>query len=302
MLLICEGLDRTGKSTLAEQLLMADPMLALLHFDKPKQHPLNEYLHPIEHRSWDAVFDRYHWGERVWPTVFGRSTDYDAVMHAYVELALESRGAVVVQTRRDLDEVKSALLEDDEPLLPDDVERADALYDEVRRNSLLPSFTHNIRSSSSIGFVALATRRAQTAAAFANITPRWVGSLEPEVLLVGDVVGPGADGHTLPFVPFASTSGHFLINELLKYGGRRSLQRTAIVNSSRPNGRPEPVHDLWQAMWEPPVVALGRNAELTLLKQDVPFQSVQHPQYVRRFERGRGPGWYAEQIEKASRL
>ena len=47
MIFVIEGLDRTGKTTLARQL--ADTHgLPYRHFSKPEQHPLDEYCRPIE--------------------------------------------------------------------------------------------------------------------------------------------------------------------------------------------------------------------------------------------------------------
>ena len=120
-LLIVEGLDRTGKSTLAD--IVSEKMGAdVLHFSKPKVHPLNEYLYPLEDMDPDAslVFDRYHVGEVVWPEIWDRETPYDFAMHTYVEMVLRSRGAHMVRTLRDMDEIRAQLVAEDEPLSPGD--------------------------------------------------------------------------------------------------------------------------------------------------------------------------------------
>jgi hypothetical protein len=130
----------------------------------------------------------------------------------------------------------------------------------------------------------------------AQDTPRWLGYPDPDVLLVGDEVGPSSRGWTLPFVPYRGTSGHFLLDEL-----RRTKLRPAIVNSQTPDGSVEAIRALWGTLGRPAVVALGKKAEDRVASSGIPYDVVHHPQWWRRFNRKTGPGAYARELEIAAR-
>lgn len=310
MLVVIEGMDRTGKSTLAAQL--ADEYhLENLHFDKPSQHPLAEYLRPVEAGPRRAVFDRYHVGERVWPRVFGRKSEYDDAMHLHVDLTLKSRGAVMVRPLRhwqSKEEMYRVL--EDEPI--DYLQWLDAedMFIEEYRTSRLEVFAWCLCHDTPEKRGKIVHRAGQLgyeARKLADITPRWIGSTTPDLVLVGEQVGPGGKGEwILPFVPFRGTSGHFLMSELALLP-QQVQARTAIVNAYDPTGRLEPIpqllarfsqHRVGTYPRQPRVVALGKKADKELTAQGVEHGSVPHPQYVRRFQRAKGPGWYGKEILK----
>lgn len=294
MLLIIEGLDRTGKSSLAHSLVQ-DHKLDYRHFSKPEVHPLEEYERPLEHGPPRAVFDRFHLGEVVWPVVFQRQMIMDAAMVLHIELLLESRGAVLVRPWRPTEEIVEAARRDGEPAQGDDIWTAAHMFRLQWQRTQLPWFNWNLLEDSHATrqpFIQAAIRRAESARVLNGVTPRWIGHARPNVLLVGDEVRSGTDW-TLPFVPYLRTSGHFLMEELIG-----STIRPAIVNSRKPNGDPEPLNRLWFGLGKPRVVALGRRAESVLQKTNIPHGAVPHPQYVRRFLRSKGPGWYRDEIER----
>ena len=307
MLIVIEGLDRTGKSTLGHQLSNAFK-LEYRHFDKPQAHPLDEYLRPIEEAPVRAVFDRYHVGEAVWPIIFKRPTEMDPVMHTYIELALKSRGAVLVHAQRPVHEIIHACKVDEEPVDEEQIRLARVLFDthlRTKKNNLgyvLPTYEWTLGDTARLDTI---VKRAKAEATWVDdiheCSTRWVGDPSPDLLLVGDQVGPGSNGWTLPFVPYRNTSGHFLFGELMRHVPL--LTRVAVINSNQPDGSPELVDKVWDRMSRPPIVALGNEARARLIRQglgDVP--SVPHPQYVRRFLRKKGPGWYVNEIVKAGGL
>lgn len=313
MLIVIEGMDRTGKSTLA-QYLAQEYHLESVHFDKPSQHPLAEYLRPVEAGPRRAVFDRYHVGERVWPAIFGRQSEYDAAMHLHVDLTLKSRGAVVVRpVRHWRNDAEIYRVLEDEPIGYEQWHEADALFREELAKSRLRVFPwclcHNTLDSRG-AFILEAGKRSHQARKLAGITPRWIGSPEPDLVLVGEQVGPGGQGEwTLPFVPFRGTSGHFLLSELLHLTPEQQ-GRVAIVNALDPSDELEPLPELLEQFAvfrtgtiprRPRVVALGKTADKALTAQGVEHSSVPHPQYVRRFLRKNGEGWYANEIQEATR-
>ncbi len=77
-IIILEGLDATGKSTLAEWLYRKLPApVALLHAGPPRATTaIREYVMPlgIAGDGYVVVCDRWHLGERVWPDIFDRDS------------------------------------------------------------------------------------------------------------------------------------------------------------------------------------------------------------------------------------
>lgn len=312
MFVVIEGLDRTGKTTLSRKLQGSVRFLDYVHFSKPTTHPLEEYVRSLDEPLLPhAVFDRYHWGETVWPHVFKRPTAYDEPMLLYTELVLESRGAVMVHTRRDPEEIVRSCAEDGEDMQGEkQVRMADALFGITAAHSLLPVIDYVWDDEDAFHrIVGEAQARHWTASALIEDTPRWIGYLTPNVLLVGDQVGPGSAGWTLPFVPYRNTSGHFLMEELVRESPRDRLPgdtstiiKPAIVNSRAPDGAPEAVENLWIDLGSPPVVALGAVADQRLKRYGINHQTVPHPQWWRRFNRKAGEGSYARTIKEAAGL
>src|SRR3982751_3015453 len=106
MLIILEGPDCAGKSTLASKLAcelekqFPSNTVTLLHKGPPEAHPLDEYEWPLlsyrPQRGQHIICDRWHWGESVYPTVLGRPSLLDDGIRFHIEMMLRSRGAVVV--------------------------------------------------------------------------------------------------------------------------------------------------------------------------------------------------------------
>lgn len=122
-LIIIEGVDRTGKSTLAQKLVdrfseAGDRHVQLLHFGPPQQGALSEYLQPLldyDPRVDDVVCDRFHLGELVWPHFFDRPPRITTSERGLIELFLHSRGAVLVHCTRDILGLRQAFREADPP-------------------------------------------------------------------------------------------------------------------------------------------------------------------------------------------
>lgn len=122
-LIIIEGVDRTGKTTLAETLishLQLDEThhTQLLHFGPPKENALSEYLGPLldyDPRKDHIVCDRFHIGEDVWPHFFDRDPRMTTSERGLIELFLHARGGVVVHATRDILGLREAFRNSDPP-------------------------------------------------------------------------------------------------------------------------------------------------------------------------------------------
>jgi hypothetical protein len=299
LFIVIEGVDLTGKTTLAQQIQRSIGGSALyVHFSKPNEHPLIEYEQTIiGYNILDKlILDRAHWGETVWPHIFQRESLLDEPAWRHIEMFYMSRGAVMVHAHRDEARIISDLALRDEPLTPAGVKRALELFDLARGDSALPVLDHDFDAApiNEHGLISVAVDKAIEAGRVLKVSPFFIGSPRPRVLLVGEQAKEPE--YLLPFVPFKNTSGHFLLDEL---GPGRAWQRCAIVNALTPFDKEEKLHELWQAMKRPVVVALGKTAAEALYEQEVPYSAVPHPQYVRRFLRKNGQGWYLNEIKDA---
>lgn len=310
MLILIEGVDRTGKSTLARSLAGATG--AVLHFSKPTVHPLNEYARPIEAyrpgKGERLILDRGHVGESVWPLLFRRESLLDESSRRWLELFYLSRGAAIVWATRELSSLERACEEDGEPIWGDDVRTADAAFREVLKHGACPTFEYD-QERKPIPFKALDALDAweRYCARIFKVHHRWIGSPMPQLLLVGEQVGPAArrvddldpsESRTwdLPFVPYRGTSGHFLLEDL----PNGLWQQIAITNALQPNGEPEDLPSLVGALGYPKVVTLGKEASAVAAQQGVKHGEAPHPQFVRRFKRSEGPGYLTRLILEAA--
>src|SRR5690348_14510865 len=104
MLIILEGPDGAGKTTLANEIirfftglsLHRHEPIELLHKGPCISHPLDEYELPLINYRPGAkhiVCDRWHLGEAIYPAILKRNTKWDVAIDRHIELFLRSRGA-----------------------------------------------------------------------------------------------------------------------------------------------------------------------------------------------------------------
>lgn len=292
MLIVIDGVDCTGKTTLART-LKYHYGFEYRHAGPPTSHALDEYVASLEgfNPFCDrVVLDRFHLGELVWPRVFERDSTYVPEVHRYVELFLRSRGALIVACDGDDEDVRRRLeTRGDHALQPEQVKNALQLFRDAFAASHLPRTAHSIEFPTSVDeLVRRAHNLAWDASRTYEVTPEYVGSSDVDVLLVGDEIGSGSGGMRVPFVPRPGTSGFYLMSAIddVQYD-------VGVTNSTAP------VANLCTRLGLPRVVALGNNATKRLSDAGVPHGIVPHPQYVRRFhhaERER----YARDIARAA--
>jgi hypothetical protein len=282
MLIVLEGTDGTGKSSLADRL--AEGLdgsgyhnVDVWHRSAPTTHPLNDYV-PGEGRH--LILDRWHWGERVWPKIFDRKSDYDHEMFFHTEMLLQALGALVIRCTDDPEAIILRLKERGEAALREDqVQTAEGLYDFVERTSLIKPMHYRITDEQVPPFVII--RRAQNLERNAIVRHGRLGILggrDAWLLLVGERVGPNPKWPTMiPFVPYPNTSGHFLLEGL---NATNSLTKIMLTNAFIDNTPKE----LFPLADHRMVVALGQAAHEELTRQGITHGTVPHPQYVRRFK------------------
>ena len=230
MLIAIEGVDLTGKSTLAAELAEAWGA-SVTHAGPPSYGSLVEYEDPLalydplgdEH----VVLDRWHVGEYVWPAIFRRPTDLcDPAVRRHVEMFMCSRGCTVVYTTRDYVSLHEALGDSDEPLRPSHLARALELFDDALNEGHNRGFVfdhdHERRRLEPHDLSFVAGQASEDVWPLHAVTPAWIGHPEPRYVIAvsghSDLLpgrdGPGLDptvAHLLRSLPERAWRGFALV-------------------------------------------------------------------------------------------
>ncbi len=296
MLIILEGPDLAGKSTLAARLQTylavkyPHHTVTLLHRGPPTQHPLFEYVEPLlryrpggnEH----IIIDRWHVGEVVYPRILNRPTQLTPAVYRWINMFLQARGALIVHVSAADDELRRRYAErgDDSRSLSE-VLAASQQFHRTMFELLPYANLQPWHESPTLvdEIVSIAANREALTTHTRQLTT-YVGSPYPRTLYVGDQRACRAKswrcGHIdracawwPSFGPFPGTSGEFLMRALIP--GTCGLVNVNDVDDIGP---------LFGSYDRPNyVVALGRAAQRALEKMGVKHTAVPHPQYVRRF-------------------
>lgn len=287
MLIILEGADGSGKSTLADRLVdllatnLPGDTVELRHKGPPTQHPLDEYETPL----WDyrpgqgkhIICDRWHLGELVYPKVLGRESLMDDVTRWHIDQFLKCRGALVIYMTAPLNELVDAV-----ETRGDDLIKASMLlsitqtYDDVIQKCQIPSFIVK-HEDADPSIILSAADSLEVSHVGLNEYTTYIGPRYPGMLLLGDQRNVSPDKLMLPspaFMPYPSTSGHYLLKSLLSLDDARNVGIANACDVDNVNG-------LWAELGYPKTVALGNHASLNF---PTATRHVPHPQWVRRFK------------------
>ena len=293
MLMLLEGTDGVGKSTLAQRITewlrehRPNDSVELWHRGVPSQHPVDEYVVPLlgyrPGRGHHIICDRWHWGELVYPRVKNRESLMDDAQFWYAEQFLRSRGALGVHLWRDVVELQDVFRERSEFVLTEtELMTTRNLFTHVRGAALISSVEVRPDESDVVEFLVAEAVRAENQARILNDFVTYIGPPEVDALLVGDVRGLSSR-HPLgtAFMPYPSTSGAYLSRALLARLHHLDGARLGIVNGCDVDA----LAKVMSVVQPISVVALGNNAHRACagLLGSYPNGAVPHPQYVRRF-------------------
>jgi hypothetical protein len=284
VLIILEGPDWSGKTTLVEKLTKQLHDCTVIQLQrgplKPESDPVFEYTHQIDGytpgRAEHVIADRWHLGELVYGPLKREGSRLTPAQRWYIDAFIAARGGLIVYVDESLDVLQlRALMRSDDYVDASELRLIKLGYDVALTHSYAPLLritpSVQLNATDAILRAALVSDQyAQPLAAF----PTYVGPMRPGILLLGERRGPrNLNGHRSAFVPYPGTSGAYLVEAL-----QLEERRYALANALE-----EDLELLCQVTQPMSVVALGHAANDAATKAGVPHGAVPHPQYWRRF-------------------
>ena len=276
MLIVLEGPDCVGKTTLANQLATAmRPTATILHKGPPDPgaHALDEWVKPLKDYkpgNGNLILDRWHLGEPIYSDIKHRRSILDQASWTYIDLFLASRGALKLILTLPEGELRRMHERMGETFVTaDELVDIDWWY----RKVMFGGWSIQHSRMTSVQSIVNAAVRMDVEAHPLRAFDTYVGAPKPELLLLGERVGPRNQGKTA-LMPYPSTSGKYLLDACgwIAWGG------VGIANACQE----DPVF-LWDVLGKPRVVTLGREAHKACEDAELAHGAVPHPQYVRRF-------------------
>ncbi len=301
MFIIIEGLDRSGKSTLAE-IIARDFNFKLIHCSKPQtNNPYQEYLQLFqEYEGQDVVFDRFYLGEYVYSNLYRDGCTISDFQFWVFDMLAKKNDALLIYSSTDAKTIYNRCVATNESLAEfnynNDINKAIELFNEIilKKSSLNPIFYDSAKCSAQT-FVAhvqpLIERRTNTS--FINsklntIDARSTGSRNAEIMIVGEQLRPKA---TLNEYPFSSgTSSEYLYSTLKESNlYKKDIYLTNAFKPWLPNDDVAAEILKLEIQWIKPktIVFLGQKAADFATKYEIDDDSnkimIPHPSYWKRF-------------------
>jgi hypothetical protein len=288
MLIIVEGPDGAGKTTLVTELGLAawrEGYGSVLVNPKraPRQDTLVEYAVGLDFYRPDGrrvlILDRSWLSEDVYGPLWRDGGGLHPTVRTYLNAWAHARGALLVRLDVDDEELERRLAaRGDDDVAPEDAKVYAARYREQAIE--WPGHRLNPTVDQVIG---RATERQQDAAHLAGVRS-YVGARHPDLVFLGDAKSPSvaSAGFTTCFPPTVGSAAREVlwpaITELTPNGND-----FGVLNANE-----EDIAGAYEALGSPVVICLGREAEKAAASGGVPVRgTVPHPQYIKRFHYAR---------------
>lgn len=300
MHIIIEGLDRSGKSTLA-QLLSDQYGFPIVHCAKPKGDPFKEYLELFKkYDGEDVIFDRFYHGEFVYSELYRDGCTIDDFQLHQLDMLAMANSTLLIYATADNDTITARCKATNESLEAfnylDDIPKAKHLYKDVFSRSYLNYFLYDSSKCTAEEFVrpfkfeiTLAWETSLVRRRLKLIDARSTGALVNSTVLIGEQLRPGASIDETPF--FSGTSSQYLFKCLHQSNlFKRSIY---LTNAFKPWLRTEEMQAevlaLELKLIRPhTIIFLGnRSAEFAkqynVVPNDTAIIVLPHPSYWKRF-------------------
>ena len=296
MIIVLEGSDCTGKSTLAQEFVKRGFKYEHFGVPAPDEDLFKTYTDALLNAQGDVVFDRLHVGALVYAEIMRNS---QGPMITVTELRLLNRlilglGGAIVFCETYVDDILKLWRERQhgeyvkaEERLQSIIVRYHDLY--IEELLLLPNvLTYDFaRYRGNPGIFAQCIINPEMQAAFQHndaILPLGlIGSPTRKYVLIGEQIG-GDKSYDLAFYN-ANGSSDFLNTALWEAGYQE--HELAFTNAYDRDGEARNLYRLYRNRPGQIFIALGRVAGEQCAHYGVPYLQSPHPQYVKRFQSNR---------------
>jgi hypothetical protein len=262
MLILIEGCDGTGKTTLANHLVthLGGPEKAeIIHRGVPTSHLLDEYELPlfdyVPFESKSIICDRWHIGADVYGPLKRHDGGIDPVIYWHMDSYFKAKGALLVYTEMPLVEPAARVVDrGDDYIDPLEIPAIITKYREAITRTTLPVF------GSTTGFhdaapIALLGSSSEISAEQTGWFKSYVGPRRPTKLYIG------ASETAIAFMPYEGTKEYGIIKEF----GLDNTVAAGFIDCR------EDLPRAWDALYNPFVVSLDEEADLACHTANIPF-------------------------------
>jgi len=294
-IIVLEGADASGKSTLAKKLVEAFNG-EYVKFSQPVKPPYEEYLHFLlnHDQSKTYILDRFMYGELVYGPIFRGAAGFSMLDLNYLEMVLMRFNHIVIHCQVDLSHNLKKLSErGDDFVKLNQVEDIRLRYKAVFDHALIEQFIYDWTKTHDENFIGVIrgslmyqeSRRSSLIDQFPQGT--YVGTSHPNYVFVGDEKNKRLKDRPV----FDSTSGRYLLSVLIELG---IAEQTALVNSlDKSHGRLTSY--ILNQLKAKRIICLGENAYSRI---SYGFK-IRHPQYAKRFYGKNHRQLYLNEIKEA---
>lgn len=280
MLIIIEGADKTGKTTLAKAIEKRFGY-RYHHSGPPKGHPADEYIDFLLNLKRPTVCDRFHLGELVYGPMFRGKAGISPLELLTIERVLRLKQTILIHAVTDISLANKRLHVSTQKEMVDDTKNqvaATLFNDVVRQSNLNTILRYDGSSKKNLDAMLelidmVMPQRIDRQASYTGI-----GTVSgPKLVFVGEQVNKNVTWRGLPFDK--GLSSEFLAETFEIAGLKES--RIYICNADKVT--PDELTKLGVYRGSAKVIALGKIADKKLTSLGIQHKALPHPQWVKRF-------------------
>ncbi len=148
-LIVLEGIDKSGKSTIARW-LQEHHGFEVIKTNAPKQGEdvFQSYLNTLERvrqMNHDVVIDRFHWGELVYGPIYRGKAAFGEDKLKEIERFINRLGGVIVHCHNDEKKIRDLFIADEEDFTRlEDIKKILESYQHLKGVSICPVYNHQV--------------------------------------------------------------------------------------------------------------------------------------------------------------
>lgn len=291
---IFEGSDKVGKTTAANQ-LSKERGIPIIKCSQPTGDPYREYVEKILALTEDVIFDRFLYGELVYGPLYRKRSQLNDIKVYNLELLLQVRDTMIIHCNAKIDFVKKKFISENETFTrQEDIEKILNGYKELFKSPrLLPVIHRTIPTDEPL------TLPISRSIPTILLKTRYIGSLQPSVVFVGDRNNQRAQGRYAEIgLPFDFGRSSTILRGLIKDVGIKSFGMTNVYKHHLQNENQRKIlQEEIETIHPRVLIALGNKAASELKSCGFEPKVLWHPSFLGRFKGAQRPDYIKKLIE-----